>query len=376
MAARLEAAKAEADRVKDQLEARREETEGQLDEIWQEIGLPDEGQFGFGVVRRLQGHFGKIYALHWAGDGTHLVSASQDGKLLVWNAFTETKQISVNLKSAWVMTCAYEQETQKFVACGGLDNVCSVVDVSNPAVSQLSEPKCELTGHQGYLSCCRFIGTEDILTSSGDSTCVLWDLETSSKKTTFTDHAADVMSVSMHPTDKNVFCSGSCDGSVRSWDIRSGGCTHTFFGHDSDVNAVEFFPSGNVVSSASDDSTCRMFDLRARGTIAVFSDPAKVGACVTSICHSSSGAILFAGYEDHTAVGWATTSQKLKWYEMGQTKERARATADGGRRVGHTARVSCLGVNKMGQALATGSWDQTLLVWSTSEDAGSGGGGE
>ncbi len=33
--------------------------------------------------RVLKGHFGKIYALHWSEDSKHLVSAAQDGKLLV-----------------------------------------------------------------------------------------------------------------------------------------------------------------------------------------------------------------------------------------------------------------------------------------------------
>jgi len=36
--------------------------------------------------RSLKGHLAKIYAMHWAEDKVSLVSASQDGKLLVWDA--------------------------------------------------------------------------------------------------------------------------------------------------------------------------------------------------------------------------------------------------------------------------------------------------
>jgi guanine nucleotide-binding protein G(I)/G(S)/G(T) subunit beta-1 len=36
--------------------------------------------------RTLKGHLAKIYAMHWAEDKVSLVSASQDGKLLVWDA--------------------------------------------------------------------------------------------------------------------------------------------------------------------------------------------------------------------------------------------------------------------------------------------------
>jgi len=36
--------------------------------------------------RLLKGHFGKVYAMHWSGNNKELVSASQDGKLIVWDA--------------------------------------------------------------------------------------------------------------------------------------------------------------------------------------------------------------------------------------------------------------------------------------------------
>lgn len=35
----------------------------------------------------------------------------------------------------------------------------------------------ELAAHDGYLSCCRFIDEASIVTSSGDSNCILWDVE-------------------------------------------------------------------------------------------------------------------------------------------------------------------------------------------------------
>ena len=254
------------------------------------------------------GHRCKEYSLHW-GNKEKLVSASQDGKLFIWNANKEVKLLAISLKSAWVMTCAYEQGTQKFVACGGLDNTCSIFTVNNVATPTVSEPTIELTGHEGYLSCCRFLSTDEILTSSGDSNCSLWDVNTAQRKALFSEHAADVMSISLNPDSPQVFGSGSCDGTVRIWDIRKPKpCTHTFYGHDSDVNAVEFFPNSHAISSASDDSTCRMFDMRTRGPLAVFWDRQKTGSCVTSLTHSKSGALLFAGYEDHTAVAWETAT--------------------------------------------------------------------
>ena len=88
--------------------------------------------------RTLEGHFGKVYSMHWAGDSTHLVSASQDGKLIVWNAITNNKVHSIPLRSSWVMTCAFEETTSDMVACGGLDNLYVVV-----ASSQYGKYCCE-----------------------------------------------------------------------------------------------------------------------------------------------------------------------------------------------------------------------------------------
>ncbi|RYH18591.1 hypothetical protein EON65_27015 [archaeon] len=49
------------------------------------------------VRRTLKGHFGKVYALHWSGNSKDLVSASQDGKLIVWDALANTKAQAIPL---------------------------------------------------------------------------------------------------------------------------------------------------------------------------------------------------------------------------------------------------------------------------------------
>ena len=96
-------------------------------------GIPPIQKLAIKNRRVLKGHFAKIYAMHWA-DGPncskHLVSASQDGKLIVWNAFTTNKVHAIPLRSSWVMTCAFAP-SGGFVACGGLDNICSIYNLSS-----------------------------------------------------------------------------------------------------------------------------------------------------------------------------------------------------------------------------------------------------
>lgn len=141
--------------------------------------------------RALKGHLAKIYAMHWAADRRHLVSASQDGKLIVWDAYTTNKVHAIPLRSSWVMTCAYSP-SGNFVACGGLDNICSIYNLQAKEAQGMKGGR-ELSAHSGYLSCCRFISDRQIVTSSGDMTCMLWDIEAGVRVVEFSDHTGDVM---------------------------------------------------------------------------------------------------------------------------------------------------------------------------------------
>jgi len=195
------------------------------------------------------------------------------------------------------------------------------------------------------LSCCRFINDQEIITASGDSTCILWDIDSKTPKAIFNDHQSDVMSISVYEPN-GVFVSGSCDSTSKLWDHRQKkACIKTFHGHESDINSISFFPDGNAFATGSDDSSCRLFDIRAYQQLNRYSND-KILCGITSVAFSISGRILFAGYDDYNCYVWDT--------QLGQLA---------GQLVGHENRVSCLGVSGDGKALATGSWDTLLKIW-------------
>lgn len=135
------------------------------------------------------------------------------------------------------MTCAYAP-SGNFVACGGLDNICTVFQLSvqdqncGKTYRELAHHTglssfllfLQLSSHDlaqlikrpasffffsytpttpGYISCCRFLNDKEILTSSGDMTCALWDIERGKPSLIFNGHNGDVMSISLGP-DNNV----------------------------------------------------------------------------------------------------------------------------------------------------------------------------
>lgn len=294
----------------------------------------------------LTGHFGKIYAMHWGSDSRHLASASQDGKLIVWDGQTTNKRHMINLRSSWVMTCAYSP-SMNFVACGGLDNLCSIYQMDFNVAETNERPLHELSRHDGYLSCCRFLDDQTIITSSGDGSCILWDIEQASVHMIFQDHEADVMSVATKKNDRSIFVSGSCDQRAKIWDVRVGDkCVQDFLGHTSDINSVQWFPDEYCFGSGSDDSTVRLFDLRAYGELNRYKhDDIKCGA--TSIDFSKSGKYLFCGYDDRPYCAVWNAIKATRHQEL--TKS--------------ATRVSCLGVPDSGYCLCTGSWDNNLMIW-------------
>ncbi|KAK2874681.1 hypothetical protein Q8A67_021834 [Cirrhinus molitorella] len=336
----LEQLRQEAEQLRNQIrDARKACSDSTLSQMT--ASLDSVGRIQMRTRRTLRGHLAKIYAMHWGTDSRLLVSASQDGKLIIWDGYTTNKMHAIPLRSSWVMTCAYAP-SGNYVACGGLDNICSTYSLKtregNVRVNR------ELAGHTGYLSCCRFLDDNQIITSSGDTTCALWDIETGQQTTSFTGHTGDVMSLSVSP-DSKTFVSGACDASAKLWDIRDGMCRQSFTGHVSDINAVCFFPNGNAFTTGSDDATCRLFDLRADQELMMYSHD-NIICGITSVAFSKSGRLLLAGYDDFNCNVWDT----LKG-------ERAGVLA------GHDNRVSCLGVTDDGMAVATGSWDSFLRIW-------------
>lgn len=268
----------------------------------------------------------------------------QDGKMIIWDAFTTNKEHAVTMPTIWVMACAYAP-SGALVACGGLDNKVTVYPLS--LEDDVTTRKKTVGTHTSYMSCCAFPNSDQqILTGSGDSTCALWDVESGQLLQSFHGHSSDVMSIDLAPSETgNTFVSGSCDKMVLIWDMRSGQCVQSFEGHQSDVNSVRFHPSGDAVATGSDDATCRLFDLRADKEVAIYAKESIIFGANT-IDLSVSGRLLFAGYNDYTVNIWDT----LKCQRVALL-------------YGHENRVSCLRVSPDGTAVSTGSWDSTLRVW-------------
>jgi len=292
--------------------------------------------------RTLKGHSAKVHAFQWNSNSRSIVSASQDGKMLVWDALTGNKLEVIFLRSAWVMTCAISPSGD-FVACGGLENICFIYHLKGKTPP--TGPIRELNGHDAFIGCCRFLSEKSILTASGDHTIALWDMETGSKSIEFKEHQREVMTLSMNPVDANLFLSSGVDATVKLWDIRSPKSVQSAKPHALDINCVTYFPDGSAFATASDDKTVKMYDLRAAAEIMSYKGP-NVNCQITSVSFSKGGKYIFAGQEDCSVTAYDTLRGDAL-YKID----------------GHIARVSAVSVAPDGMGLCTASWDNELRIW-------------
>ena len=71
----------------------------------------------------------------------------------------------IPLRSAWVMTAVFAP-SGNFVACGGMDNMLTVYDINNRDSSGMAKLYHEFLGYEGFLSSCRFLGDESLVTGT------------------------------------------------------------------------------------------------------------------------------------------------------------------------------------------------------------------
>ncbi|ELK25449.1 Guanine nucleotide-binding protein subunit beta-4 [Myotis davidii] len=175
----LEQLRQEAEQLRNQIQdARKACNDTTLVQITS--NMDSVGRIQMRTRRTLRGHLAKIYAMHWGYDSRLLVSASQDGKLIIWDSYTTNKMHAIPLRSSWVMTCAYAP-SGNYVACGGLDNICSIYNLKtregNVRVSrELPGHIGVLAGHDNRVSC---LGVTDdgmaVATGSWDSFLRIWN---------------------------------------------------------------------------------------------------------------------------------------------------------------------------------------------------------
>jgi len=292
--------------------------------------------------RTLRGHIAKVYEIDFCQSNPDLiVSASQDGKLIVWNGLTTHKLFVIPLQSQWVLTCAFAPGGRS-VGCGGLDNTLYIYTL-NEDESIPSSATYSFKGHEGSLSRVRFIDDEQVITTSGDKSQILWNISQQSLVTQFYGHEGDVMCLDINK-EKTHYITGSLDKTAKLWDIRAGEAMLSFTGHSSDINSIKYFPNQTAFATGSDDGSIRLYDIRGDRELMSFHQPDDDALRVSSLAFSLSGKYIFTACHTWIFIWNTLTGQKIG-------------------EINDTDIVSFVGVNPTGNALYTSSWNNFIKIY-------------
>ena len=96
--------------------------------------------------------------------------------------------------------------------------------------------------------------------AAGSTDISLWDVNSSTVKTTLSGYADGIRSLAFSP-DGRILVSGSNGGVIRFWDVETATQKTVRTAHTDRINDVAFTPDGSILASASDDATVLLWDL-------------------------------------------------------------------------------------------------------------------
>jgi WD40 repeat protein len=295
-------------------------------------------------------------------NGEILASASDDGKIRLWNPNTRQVIGILTGHSQPVNSIAFSPDRQ-ILASGSSDRTINLWDLATGQEIRTlsghfhgvrSVAFRPLDPHPRPLSHCergaRQGGVRAILASgSWDKTIKMWDVETGEEICTLKGHQLQVSAVAFSPNGE-FLASASFDRTAKLWDLSSGvpQVRYTFTGHARSVLAVAFSPDSSILATAGDDNTICLWNCASGQAVRTISGHSR---SVAAVAFSLDGETLISGSWDST----------VKLWQVGTGEEIATSAS-------HTDAVCALAVSPLGAIVASGSKDKTTKLWQRISD--------
>jgi platelet-activating factor acetylhydrolase IB subunit alpha len=199
----------------------------------------------------------------------HLLSASRDTTVKLWNVETGFCDQTFTKHTDWVRCLAVRQSDGGLWASAGNDQTIYVYDPTGNAVF-------ELRGHEHVINSLAFVTEEPLKMPQRPS-----------------KHTETV---------RDYLASGSRDKTVRLWKISQAACVAVFKAHENWVQSVLIHPNGNYVLSCADDKSIRVFDIKAQRCLRTLEKAHKHFCTALDIHHALP--VLVSASVDQTICCW------------------------------------------------------------------------
>jgi WD40 repeat protein len=288
------------------------------------------------LVRSLEGHTSWVTACAVTPDGRHVVSASYDKTLKIWELASGRALATLEGHTARVTACAVTPDGRHVVSASW-DETLKVWELAS------GRALATLEGHTNWVNACAVTPDgQHVVSASDDQTLKVWELASGRALATLEGHTDSVRACAVTPDGRHVV-SASADKTLKVWELASGRVWATLEGYIYLVNACAVTPDGRHVVSASQDRTLKVWELASGRALATLEGHTL---SVTACAVTPDGRHVVSASQDRTLKVWELASG------------RALATLEG-----HTALVSSCAVTPDGPHLVSASWDKTLKVW-------------
>ena len=299
----------------------------------------------------LEGHDDTITSVAFSPDSKSIATASVDGKVIVWDAFSRREVASPKWGAhaiASVTSISFSPDNRMLAITAG-DNTVRLWDTSAPQ----REPSV-LKGNSAPLYAVAFSPDGRTLAAGGeDKNVLLWRLsEPASEPQKLTGHRDMVRALAFSP-DGRTLAAGGNDNTIRLWDTSAPDAQpKTLAGHTQPVLALSFTFDGAALASGSDDGNVGLWSLRATGR-----EPSMLKGhegAVSAVAFSPDGRTLATGGEDRTVRLWDTTTPTAEPVTLGT----------------HREIVSTIAFSQDGRVLASGGYDKKVKLWDITSQHG------
>ena len=225
-------------------------------------------------------------------DGRHLVSASDDKLIRVWNIETgrtvRTLRGQIGEGSEGKIYAMALSKDGRWLAAGGWTSGGEIRLYDFPTGKLVAL----LKGHTNVVLSLAFSPDSRYLVSgSGDFNAILWDVSQKRRLHTLAGHTDPIYAVAFTPDSRRVV-TGSYDHSLRLWEVRNGKQIATLKGHTDKVRSVAISPQDGTIASGSWDHSIRLWNGRTGRFIKTL---ANQGTQVGSLSFSPDGRYLLSG---------------------------------------------------------------------------------
>jgi mitogen-activated protein kinase organizer 1 len=323
-------------------------------------------------IARLTGHAGPVHAVAYSsGSASYILTGSADRTIRLYNP-SKAPPSSVAPKNSTsyapglitkytahgyeVLSIDVNEANDRFVSTGG-DKTVFLWDV------QTAQTVRRWTGHAGRVNRGVFGGDGDnvVVSASYDGTVKIWDAKSNAYKPIMTlDDARD--SVTDVVVADGEIISGSVDGRVRSYDLRMGMCQVDVIGHP--VTSLALSKKGTEVLVSSLDSTVRLMDRTNGQLLKAYRDEVFVNTELR--VRSTLGlndSVVVSGSDDGMVFAWDLLEgeclHKFKHSEVREVYGKGTAAS----RKGKKDVVSAVAFCPLRKEWASAGGDGNVVVW-------------